>query len=304
MSSVLEVTGLRKSYKSVRAVADISFSVEEGEVFGIVGPNGAGKTTTVECIEGLREPDGGLVSVLGLHPRRQSSRLKQLVGIQLQESRLPDRIRVWEALSLFGSFYEKAVPWRFLVQDLGLAEKANSYYDHLSGGQKQRLSIAMALVNDPRLVFFDELTTGLDPQSRRTIWDLVRSVRERGKTIVLVTHFMEEAQRLCDRVAIIDYGKLIALDTPRNLIKSLGSAATIRFSATETELLEALDGIPAVMKVEIREGTCSLQANDLNAVGDIIKLIAARGLSFHDFTIEQPNLEDVFLALTGRGIRD
>ena len=302
--SVVQVSGLSKSYKSVKAVDDISFSVEEGEIFGIVGPNGAGKTTTVECIEGLRHADSGSVSVLGFHPQKQSSKLKQLIGIQLQESQLPDRMKVWEALDLFGSFYEHSIPWKPLVEELGLTEKVNSYYDHLSGGQKQRLSIAMALVNDPKVVFFDELTTGLDPQARRTIWELVRSVRDKGKTIILVTHFMEEAQKLCDRVAIIDHGKLIALDTPRNLIRSLDTGAVVRFNASETDLLDELKRIPQVLRTEIQDGTCILQARDLNAIGDIIKVIAARGLEFHDLSIEQPNLEDVFLALTGRAIRD
>lgn len=301
---VVQVSNLRKSYKSVKAVDDISFAVEEGEIFGIVGPNGAGKTTTVECIEGLRDPDEGTLSVLGLHPTKQASKLKQLVGMQLQESQLPDRIRVWEALNLFGSFYERSIPWRTLVEELGLTEKAKSYYDHLSGGQKQRLSIAMALVNDPQVVFFDELTTGLDPQARRAIWDLVRNVRDKGKTIILVTHFMEEAQKLCDRVAIIDHGKLIALDTPRNLIRSLESGAIVRFSASDPDLIEELKRIPQVLRTEIQDGTCVLQARDLNAIGDIIKAIAARGLDFHDLSIEQPSLEDVFLKLTGRGIRD
>lgn len=304
MSAIVEVQNLRKSYQSVKAVDDISFDVNEGEIFGIVGPNGAGKTTTVECIEGLRKADEGSISVLGYHPMKHASRLKQLLGIQLQESQLPDRIRVWEALALFGSFYAQSVSWQSLVEELGLTEKARSFYDHLSGGQKQRLSIAMALVNDPRVVFFDELTTGLDPQARRVIWDLVLSIRDKGKTVILVTHFMEEAQKLCDRVAIIDHGRIIALDTPRNLIKGLDAGAIIRFSANENGLMDEVKNMPGVVRTEVVDSMCVLQARDLNAIADIIKTIAARGLDFHDFTIEQPNLEDVFLSLTGRAIRD
>jgi ABC-2 type transport system ATP-binding protein len=304
MSAVVEVANLRKRYKSVQAVDGISFDVNEGEIFGIVGPNGAGKTTTVECIEGLRDADAGDIRVLGLDPIKQASKLKQILGIQLQEGQLPDRMRVGEALSLFASFYRKSLPWTELMEELGLQQKTRSYYDHLSGGQKQRLSIALALVNDPRLVIFDELTTGLDPQARRAIWDLVRSVRDKGKTVILVTHFMEEAQRLCDRVAIIDHGKVIALDTPRNLIKSLNAGAVIRFTAVDPEMLGALRQVPNVRRLEVQDGVAIVQAHDLNAIGDMIKVIAARGLDFHDFVIEQPNLEDVFLALTGRVIRN
>ncbi|RLK26058.1 ABC-2 type transport system ATP-binding protein [Micromonospora sp. M71_S20] len=215
---VIEVTNLRKQYGDQIAVADVSLSVDEGEIFGLVGPNGAGKTTTVECIEGLRAPDSGSVRVLGLDPRRDRAAVRRKLGIQLQESQLPDRIKVWEALDLYSSFYPHPADWRALMDELGLAAKRNTVFAKLSGGQKQRLSIALALVGNPSVAILDELTTGLDPQARRDTWELVRQVRDRGVTVVLVTHFMDEAERLCDRLAVVAAGRVVAVDTPRNLI--------------------------------------------------------------------------------------
>ncbi|WTY49621.1 ABC transporter ATP-binding protein [Micromonospora sp. NBC_01412] len=215
---VIEVRNLRKQYADQVAVADVSLSVDEGEIFGLVGPNGAGKTTTVECIEGLRVPDSGSVRVLGLDPRRDRAAVRQKLGIQLQESQLPDRIRVWEALDLYSSFYPHPADWRALMDELGLGPKRNTVFAKLSGGQKQRLSIALALVGNPSVAILDELTTGLDPQARRDTWELVRQVRDRGVTVVLVTHFMDEAERLCDRLAVVAAGRVVAVDTPRNLI--------------------------------------------------------------------------------------
>ncbi|WP_347404654.1 ABC transporter ATP-binding protein [Solwaraspora sp. WMMD1047] len=216
--TVIEVTNLRKRYRDQVAVADVSFSVLEGEIFGIVGPNGAGKTTTVECIEGIRSPDGGTVRVLGLDPRRDRAAVRQKLGIQLQESQLPDRIRVWEALDLYGSFYPDPADPTALMAELGLTEKRNTAYAKLSGGQKQRLSIALALVGNPSVAILDELTTGLDPQARRDTWQLIRQIRDRGVTVVLVTHFMDEAERLCDRLAVLAAGRVVTVDTPANLI--------------------------------------------------------------------------------------
>jgi ABC-2 type transport system ATP-binding protein len=216
--NVIEVSNLRKQYGDHLAVADVSFAVAEGEIFGIVGPNGAGKTTTVECVEGMRTPDAGTVRVLNLDPRRDRPRLRRLVGIQLQESQLPERLKVWEALDLYGSFYPRPADWRPLMADVGLADKRDIPFGKLSGGQKQRLSIALALVGNPRIAVLDELTTGLDPQARRDTWNLIRSVRDRGVTVVLVTHFMDEAERLCDRLAVIDAGRVVALDTPAAMI--------------------------------------------------------------------------------------
>lgn len=223
MNAIVKVEKLRKVYGATVAVDEVSFEVEEGEILGMVGPNGAGKTTTIECLEGLRKPDAGTVRVLGLDPQRAGRHLRERVGIQLQASALPDRTRVWEALDLYSSFYPRAADWEELLARLGLAEKRNTPCGRLSGGQKQRLFIALALLPDPKLVFLDELTTGLDPQARHAIWDLVRDVRDCGKTILLTTHFMEEAEKLCDRVAILDHGRFVALDTPAALIHNLGA---------------------------------------------------------------------------------
>jgi ABC-2 type transport system ATP-binding protein len=216
--SVIEVKNLHKRYGDLIAVNDISFSVEAGEIFGIVGPNGAGKTTTVEMVEGLRAPDRGSVRVLGLDPRTNRAEVRRRLGIQLQESQLPDRMKVWEALDLYSSFYPDPADWRALMAEMGLADKRNTVYSKLSGGQKQRLSIALALVGNPEVAVLDELTTGLDPQARRDTWDLIRGVRDRGVSVVLVTHFMDEAERLCDRLAVIRAGEQVALDTPEKLI--------------------------------------------------------------------------------------
>src|SRR4030042_5282486 len=230
MDIIVQVEGLRKIYGATVAVDEISFEVGEGEIFGRVGPNGAGKTTTIECLEGLRRPDAGKVRVLGVDPQRESQTLREHTGMQLQQSNLPDRMRVWEALDLYASFYPKSVDWNELLSQLGLEEKRNSAFSKLSGGQKQRLFIALALLPDPQLVFLDELTTGLDPQARHAIWDLVREVRTKGKTVLLTTHFMEEAERLCDRVALLDRGRIVALDTPANLIHNLKAEERVIFS--------------------------------------------------------------------------
>jgi ABC-2 type transport system ATP-binding protein len=230
--SVIEVEHLRKRYRDVVAVDDVAFTVERGEIFGILGPNGAGKTTTVEIIEGLRTPDDGTVRVLGLDPHRDGAELRQRVGAQLQQSQLPDKLRVWEALELYSSFYDRPADWRRLLEDLGLADKHNAKYGELSGGQKQRLSIALALVGNPEIAVLDELTTGLDPQARRDTWELIEQIRNRGVTVVLVTHFMEEAERLADRVAVIDAGRLVAIDSPAGLVSRLDSGQRIRFRPT------------------------------------------------------------------------
>jgi len=224
---VVTVRDLRKSYAATKAVDGVSFEVRSAEVFGIVGPNGAGKTTIVECLVGLREPDGGSVRVLGLDPRRDARELRLRSGVQLQEAALPDGIKVWEALALFASLYPRPADWRGLLRDWGLEGKRNARFSSLSGGQRQRLFVALALVNDPEIVFLDELTSGLDPQARRAGWEMVDSLRNRGTTVVLVTHAMEEAEALCDRVAIVDHGRIVALDTPRRLIEGLGAGGSM-----------------------------------------------------------------------------
>jgi ABC-2 type transport system ATP-binding protein len=307
MDTIVQVEGLRKIYGATVAVEDISFEVHEGEIFGMVGPNGAGKTTTIECLEGLRKPDAGTVRVLGVDPQRDGQILRERTGMQLQQSNLPDRMRVWETLDLYSSFYPKAADWKELIVALGLEEKRNSAFSKLSGGQKQRLFIALALLPDPQLVFLDELTTGLDPQARHAIWDLVRDVRARGKTVLLTTHFMEEAERLCDRVAILDHGRIVALDTPTALIHSLEAEERVVFN---------LDGglSPALEKALSLAGRLEVQGERATVhwkegckvplVSEVVSLLTGQGVPFRDLRTEQPTLEDVFLSLTGREMRE
>ncbi len=301
---IVQIEHLRKVYGPVVAVDDLSFEVQEGEIFGMVGPNGAGKTTTIECIEGLRRQDGGSIRALGLDPQADGYALRERIGMQLQESALPNRIRVWEAMDLYASFYRHTVDWRPLLEQLGLADKRNSYVAKLSGGQKQRLSIALALINDPELIFLDELTTGLDPQARRTMWDLIRDIRERGKTILLTTHFMEEAERLCDRVAIIDQGSLVTLDTPESLIKSLGVDSRVVFSVDDAFDPQSLDVLNGVSRVERSGDRVIVYGKGKTLVGDVVNTLTASDVRFRDLRTEQPTLDDVFLTLTGREMRD
>jgi ABC-2 type transport system ATP-binding protein len=301
---IVQVEHLRKTYGSTVAVDDISFQVYEGEIFGMVGPNGAGKTTTIECIEGLRQPDSGHIRVLGLDPHHDGYALRSRIGIQLQESVLQDRIKVWEALDLFAAFYPRSINWQTLLEQLGLAEKRNTPFVKLSGGQKQRLFIALALVHDPEVVFLDELTTGLDPQARRAMWDLVRGIRERGKTVFLTTHFMEEAERLCDRVAIMERGRIVALDTPENLIRSLGAENRVVFTVDGLFEPQRLSKLTGVTRVETIGERVVVYGRGDGVVAEVVNALTTSGTRFRDLRTEQPNLEDVFLALTGREIRD
>ena len=303
---VVAVDALEKSYGSVRAVDAISFEVAEGEIFGVVGPNGAGKTTTIECLEGLRAPDRGQLRVLGLDPRRDGEALRERIGVQLQESALPARLRVGEAMRLFASFYARPLEPGAILEGLGLADRKNVAYADLSGGQKQRLSIALALVGDPQLVFFDELTSGLDPQARHATWDLVRDVRARGKTVFLTTHYMDEAERLCDRVMIIDAGRIVALDTPAALVRALGGGQRIAFGADgmADDLVGSLRAIPGVERVERSAERVVVYGQSDRLLAPILEVLEDAHLSFHDLQTEQPNLEDVFLALTGREMRE
>jgi len=304
MAQAIEVSDLRKFYGSVRAVDGITFEVQEGEIFGMVGPNGAGKTTAIECIEGLRRPDGGGATVLGMDPQRDGYELRERIGVQLQEASLSNRIKVWEALDLFAAFYRRSVDWPPLLEQLGLAEKRNGSFGKLSGGQKQRLFIALALLNDPDLVFLDELTTGLDPQARRAVWDLVRSIRERGKSVFLTTHFMEEAERLCDRVAIMDQGRIVALDTPENLIESLGVENRVVFSVNGRFDEESLGAVHSVTRVERVGERVVVYGQGERFVGRVVNGLESAGIRFRNLRTEQPTLEDVFLALTGRQMRE
>jgi ABC-2 type transport system ATP-binding protein len=285
MPPVIQVSGVRKTYGSMVAVDEVSFEVNDGEIFGLIGPNGAGKTTTMECVEGLRTPDRGDISVLGLNPFRDVYRLQDRIGVQLQEAQLQKRIKVWEAVDLWVSLYQKkAVDGERLLEQLGLLEKRDAWFMTLSGGQKQRLFIALALINDPQVVFLDELTTGLDPQSRRTIWDLVRGIRERGKTVFLTTHLMEEAERLCDRVAIIERTIVLATDDPKAL-----------------ECFRAVRGVEEVTR---SDSQYKIRGRGDDLVTELIQCLSENHIRVTDFRTFLPNLEDVFLKLTGRSIRD
>lgn len=303
MTSAARIENLRKAYGSTVAVDGVSFEVREGEIFGLVGPNGAGKTTTIECLEGIRRADGGLIEVLGLDPVLGERHLRQRIGVQLQQAALPARIKVWEALDLFASFYDQPIDWQLLLERLGLADKRNAAFAKLSGGQKQRLFIALALLNDPALIFFDELTTGLDPQARRSMWDLVGEIRSQGRTVVLTTHFMEEAERLCDRVAIMDHGHLVALDSPANLISRYGGENRMTFIADKgcEGKVRALAEVTRVDRVGER---VNVQGNGDALVGDVVGALKASGFVFRDLRTERATLEDVFLALTGKEMRD
>ncbi len=301
---VIEVSHLRKTYGSTVAVEDVSFEVYAGEIFGLIGPNGAGKTTTMECIEGIRRPDGGAMSILGLDPRRDAHALQNRIGVQLQQAQLQKRIRVWEAVDLWSSLYPRSVDGRVLLEQLGLTEKRNASFMSLSGGQKQRLFVALALINDPEVVFLDELTTGLDPQARRAIWDLVMGIRSRGKTVFLTTHLMEEAERLCDRVAIIEHGKLIELGAPAELVRKHCPQRGVVFSSDRQGLTPELERIPGVDSVQAADSSYTVEGRGDAFVTEVIRFIAEQQLTVRDFRTVFPTLEDVFLKLTGHGIRD
>ena len=307
MDSVVQVKGLQKVYGSTIAVDEISFEVFPGEIFGMVGPNGAGKTTTIECVGGLRIPDKGLIRVLGMDPQRDRQILREKTGMQLQQSNLPGRIRVWEALDLYSSFYPCAVEWNTLIANLGLEDKRNTFFSKLSGGQKQRLFIALALLPDPQLVFLDELTTGLDPQARRNIWGLIREVQKRGRTVILTTHFMEEAEYLCDRVAILDHGKIVAMDSPSALIHNLRNEDRVIFTVNGILPPEFTKALGKEMVIEIQGEKVIIRGNnnrEIPLVSEIVNLLTKMKISFHDLHTEQATLEDVFLQLTGREMRE
>jgi ABC-2 type transport system ATP-binding protein len=296
---VIEVSGLRKEYGAVKAVRDVSFSVEQGEIFGILGPNGAGKTTTVECISGLRSGDAGTVRVLGLDPVADGRELHQVVGVQLQEAGLPDKLKVREALSLFAAFHRNPADVDLLLGRLGLAEKAGARYKKLSGGQKQRLAIAIALVGNPRVVILDELTTGLDPHARREVWELVEQIRADGVTVLLVTHFMEEAEHLCDRVALIDRGRVLAVDTPAGMAARAGGGQRMRLRPSAPVADEDLLALPSIASVSRRGAQLELDGGP-DLVQEVTSYLARRQIIAADLRIEQTSLDDAFIALTGR----
>ena len=294
---VIEVENLHKRYRDTVAVDGVSFTVEAGEIFGILGPNGAGKTTTVECVTGLRKADRGRIAVLGLDPQRHRGKLRRRVGVQLQESQLPEKLTVREALALYASFYERPADRRHLAADLGLADRLETRYAKLSGGQKQRLSIALALIGNPDVAVLDELTTGLDPQARRDTWQLIDDIRGRGVTVVLVTHFMEEAERLCDRLAVIDRGRIVACDTPAGLVARVSTEQRIRFRPSAPLPERLLADLPEVTGVGLR-GDQVVVTGTGNVLHAVTSVLARHQIIAADLRVEQASLDDAFLALT------
>ena len=304
MTPVIHIANIRKTYGSTVAVDDVSFDVQQGEIFGLIGPNGAGKTTTMECVEGLRAPDRGTISVLSLNPVRDARTLQHRVGVQLQQAQLQKRIKVWEAVDLWAALYPRAVNGDALLDRLGLTEKRNAWFMTLSGGQKQRLFIALALIHDPEVVLLDELTTGLDPQARRAIWDMVRGIRERGKTVLLTTHLMEEAEKLCDRVAIIERGRVVDAGTPAELVLRHCPESTVVLTTANEGAEARLRAIPGVITVDRRGQEFTVRGRDAGLVTRVIQCLASNQIQVTDFRTVLPTLEDVFLALTGHSIRD
>ena len=290
------VEHLRKRYGRRTAVDDISFSIHEREIFGIIGPNGAGKTTTVECISGLRAPDSGSITVYGFSPRKERNRIREFVGVQLQESALPPRLKVGEAVRLFASFYPHPKDTNALLESLGIDNVANSAFKNLSGGQKQRLSIALALVGNPRLAILDELTTGLDPEARRETWALIEDMRNRGVTVILVTHFMDEAERLCDRLALINHGAIKALDTPE-AIATLAGGSRLRFVPSQPIDDETLRRIPGVNAIERKEKYVTVTGTG-DLAGSVISALSGSGIRLSEVDARNGNLEDAFIKLT------
>jgi ABC-2 type transport system ATP-binding protein len=303
-SPAVHVAALRKTYGRTVAVHDVSFDVQPGEIFGLIGPNGAGKTTTMECVEGLRRPDAGAISVLGMDPVRDAYRLQQRIGVQLQAAQLQKRIKVREAVAFWASLYPHPADGARLIEQLGLSDKQDAWFMTLSGGQKQRLFIALALINDPQLVFLDELTTGLDPQARRAIWDLVRGIRQRGKTVFLTTHLMEEAERLCDRVAIIDHGRIVDIGSPAELVRRHCPERTVIIATTHADAPGRFAAIADVDSVDRTNGEVIVHGRGDEVVTQVIQCVADHRIRVTDFRTEVPTLEDVFLRLTGHTIRD
>jgi ABC-2 type transport system ATP-binding protein len=301
--AVIHVDGIRKAYGKTVAVHDVSFDVAEGEIFGLIGPNGAGKTTTMECVEGLRTPDRGTISVLGLDPVRHARSLHQRIGVQLQEAHLQKRIRVGEAVAFWASLYQSPVDGVQLLDQLGLGDKRKAWFMTLSGGQKQRLFIALALIHDPDVVFLDELTTGLDPQARRAIWELVRGIRARGKTVCLTTHLMEEAERLCDRVAIIDHGRIVDIGTPRELIRRHCPERTVTVETRHAAARTLFAALPWVASLTGTDQRFTIHGRGEGLIDQVIQCLAAERIPVEDLRTDVLTLEDVFLRLTGHSIR-
>jgi ABC-2 type transport system ATP-binding protein len=294
----VEIAHLRKTYGAFVAVDDISFTVSEGEIFGILGPNGAGKTTTVECAVGLRSPDSGTIRLMGLDPRADRDRVREIVGVQLQDSAFPAKLRVGEIVEEFRSFYRQPADPTELMEAFGLADRRRAYYRSLSGGQRQRLSVALALVGSPKIAVLDEMTTGLDPQARRDAWGLIEGIRDRGVTIVLVTHFMEEAERLCNRVALIDHGRIVALDSPAGLTARARGGKSVRFLPSAPFDDRLLADLPEVTRIE-HEGQHVVVTGAGELVNAVILALSAAGLEARDVQLDSSTLEDAFVRLTG-----
>jgi len=295
--AVIEVSHLRKSYGERVVVDDVSFTVEQGEIFGVLGPNGAGKTTMVECVGGLRARDGGSIRVAGMDPAEESVAFRSALGIQLQESRLPDKMSVDEALQLYASFYPDPHESGDLLERLGLVEQRKTYFAKLSGGQKQRLSVALALIGRPRVAILDELTTGLDPVARREVWDLLENLRDTGVTLLLVSHFMEEAERLCDRVIVIDHGRIIAADTPEGLAANVQADQRMSFVPSSTFDVALLEALPDVRAVTTSGERVVVTGTD-NVASAVIIGLHERGIAVSRLRVDQPSLDDAFVALT------
>jgi ABC-2 type transport system ATP-binding protein len=305
MPAAVHVDGLVKRYGAVEAVRGLSLEVATGEIVGLLGPNGAGKSTSLECIIGLRQADAGTITVCGVDVRRQPREMRERVGVQLQATALPEKITVREALGLFASFYRRALPPDELIARFSLGEKANAAFDTLSGGQRQRLAMALAVINEPEVLFLDEPTAALDPQARRELHEVIRAMKQAGRTVLITTHHIEEAELLCDRVAIVDHGRIIACDTPAALVAR--AKAPTRVVCTTARALDAtrLGALPGVTGVEGAGTVARLATSRVNhTVIDLMRLIESEGNELHDLQIRKPSLEDVFLELTGRALRD
>jgi len=306
MNTVLQVKDLTKKYGDLIAVNKVSFAIEEGEIFGLLGPNGAGKTTTVEMIEGLRKPDSGQINICGIDAQKEPGKIKEIIGAQLQSTTIYDQIRVREVIDLFGSYYDRAVPTQELLELVSLTEKQNAYYRTLSGGQKQRVAMALALVNDPVILFLDEPTTGLDPQARRNVWHIISGLRDKGKTIILTTHYMEEAEQLCKRVGIIDRGNIIALDRPSALIAGAGIDSAIEFISDDIRVEDILKGILG-SEISLQRDGNRFIINSKESTKMLKKLAQAadeKNIDMENISIRKATLEDVFLKLTGKKLRE
>jgi ABC-2 type transport system ATP-binding protein len=305
MKAVIEVRDLTKRYGNITAVDSVSFDIEKGEIFGLLGPNGAGKTTTIEMIEGLRKPDSGIVRICGLDVSKKSDGVKELIGVQLQSTTIYEKIRVDEAIDLFGGYYKKPLPTAAVLENVSLSGKRHSFAEALSGGQRQRLAMALAMVNDPEVLFLDEPTTGLDPQARRNVWDIIEKLKERGKTVVLTTHYMEEAERLCDRVGIMDLGKIIALDTPDGLIAKQDMESAVELVTHNGSMGEILGKIAPENKVTYEGNTCVVHTKKASSVlVELVRMSESNGINLENISVRRATLEDVFLELTGKKLRE